>query len=228
MPVLERDPSARERSTDVVAQVTARQKRAAESATTIGGFQENWKKEVRDLLHLETAGTDGASAMGDLKTETDKRTREIDRAAEGNEALHLETLGPTIGGKSPVGGGEGGILINRSLPQELGTTRTARDLRIVGAHEWVHAKSVELHGPLTDEAGKPIAPEKIHEGAAEEFSMEEEGGGKERRDDQPPELYGEGQTIVQHVRAKLGDTALKQTLMGDGDLTRLQPAFSRN
>jgi len=228
MSVLEHDPLARERSADVVAQVTERQKRAAESAATIGGFKENWKREVRGLLDPATTGTDGASQMGELKTEADKRTKEIDSAAEGNESLRLESLGPTTGGMNTISGGDGGIVVNRSTPAELGTTRTARDLRIIAAHERVHGRSVQLRGTLTDENGAPIDPLLIHEGAAEDLSMEEEGGGEERRDDQPQEVYGEGQTIVRRIRERLGDTVLKRTLMGDGDLSRLQPAFSEN
>lgn len=228
MNTLDRDPTAKKELPRTVEDLNERQQNAAESAATIGQFRHNWHEEVRDLLDVQNAGTDGASVMGDLRPEADRRTKEIDRAAEGNESLHLAKLGATTGGMAEIGGGEGGIVINQATPAALGVTRTAEDLRIAAAHEHVHAESVQLHGTLKDEQGAEIDPLLIHEGAAEDFSIDAEGGGKTQRADRPDAVYGEGQAIVRRIRATLGDGALKKTLMGDGDLSRLQPAFSRN
>ncbi|MFH0851170.1 MAG: hypothetical protein V1876_00270 [Candidatus Peregrinibacteria bacterium] len=224
-------PPAWQTPRDAEAMLTELQERAAETATTVGEFAQNWKQEIRKLMGTENAGTDGARSLEDWQAEVEKRTNEIDRAAKGNESLRLGKLGPQTGGQNTIGGGKGGILLNQSLAAELGTAHTAEDLRIAAAHENVHGRSVQLHGTLRDETGKRVDPLEIHEGFAEAVSMEEEGGGMEQwRVDQPQEVYGRGQTLVLRIiqNQKAGREALEKTLMGDGDLNRLQPAFSRN
>lgn len=229
MTAMERPPLAREVPRDAKETLAKRQQRAAETAATVGDFSRNWKNEVRDLLaDPASAGTNGARSLEDWRTEADKRTAEIARAAKGNEALRLGDLDPETGGQNTIGGGRSGILLNRSLTARLGTTHTAEELRIAAAHEAAHGRSVQLLGTLRGENGKEVKSLLLHEGYAEVVSMDAEGGGMEQlRAGQPTEVYGEGQRLVLAIIRKVGRDAVEQTLTVDGDVSRLQPAFSQ-
>lgn len=221
MATLDRDRTAERH--DVVADLSERQRRAAEAATTVGEFRQNWKEEMHDLLGTEHAGSDGASAMGDLPEEAKERDKEIDRAAGKNGDIRLETLGATTKGQNTVGGGRGGMVLNRSEAAALGDTVTADDMQTTVDHEAAHGRSVQLTGVLYDETGQAVDPLLMHEGFAEVESM-----GEKRRPDQPPEVYGEGQTLMLRAIQKVGRDKVQKTMTVDGDVTRLQPAFSRN
>lgn len=212
---VERPPSVPEVPTDSREILAKRQARAAKSASTLGEFRTEWNREIREVM------------KEDWGTAFEQRKRIIDRAVAGNESLRIAPMEVELGGLNTIGGGQGGIRLNQSLAADLGTKRTVEDLRITAAHEAAHGRSVQLHGMLTDRSGKTVDSLLVHEGYAEVVSMEEEGGGIERRRaDQPEEVYGEGQRLVGQIIQKAGRAAVDRTLTGDGDLSRLQAAFS--
>ena len=226
----DRFPSAPSSSPDVPAFIRERQKEAAKSAATVGDFARRWKSDVVDVLSPRGAKGEGARSGEDWRRDIEERDRKIQEAARGNENLRLSKLSAETNGEAFVGGGEAGIVLNQDRFAAIGEgDQKPEDIRMTAAHERAHARTVHLRGTLYDEEGVAVPQKLIHEGYGEIGGNEGVGRGAAHvRENQPDEVYGQGQRLLLRIIQKVGRAELERTMSGDGDLRRLQPAFSKN
>jgi hypothetical protein len=210
------------------------QEEAAQSAATVGQFVREWRRGVDGILSPWGAKGEGARSLEDWRFAVEDRDRKIQEAARGNENLRIGRLSADTNGEALIGGGDAGIVLNQDRFALLGEGeeeggQEPEDIRMTAGHEKKHGKTVQLRGVLFDERRKPIPHEKILEGDGEVGGNEEVGKDPAHvREGQPEPIYGEGQRLVLTIMRRVGRDAFERTMRGDGDLSRLQPAFSRN
>lgn len=205
---------------------------AARSADTIGQLRNNVRGQINELAYAPAINKEMKAHRAQTRNVMEGMYGQLQKETRGYDRVQLAQLSPGVGGMNYVGADQSQAVVSTSGVHDI--ARLGHTLAHEAHPEKGHSSQAMLRAHNPDVAvvvnGQRLSITALLEGDVEAGTAElKEGSASVHRDDQPEEIYGEGQSGMLSIWEKVGrgtaDSVLKKKGANAGNVGHLQKAL---